>query len=146
MILSQSPPSPPLDVPPEAHLVLWPALALWLVALLRIPPHDRRLPTVWHDAMLASAAVLADATVVVARLRWPGPDTDAFCLAVLWFAVLLSVTAFIVLRAPRDGRGGSATADLPEPPWWPEFERSFREYTRRGPSAPRPRVPVGTGS
>ena len=132
----------------EIHLVLWPALVLWVLTLARRPARERRLP-MRLEAMLVGAALLSDASLVLAGLRWPGPESNSFVLALLWFALLLSLTVFLVLRAPRDGgdEGGSG-ADRPEPPWWPEFERRFREYTRSGPPprAPSRRIPAGTRS
>ena len=148
MIVSQHPPEPPVDVPFEAHLILWPALALWMLFLIRLPgPHRRMAPP--HEAMLVCAAFLADASVVVSGLRWPAPNADSFKLAVLWFALGLSLTVYLVLRAPRDdGDDGPAYEAPPEPPWWPDFERGFRDYARSGQPRPRsgPRVPVGTRS
>lgn len=58
-----------------------------------------------------------------------------------WFfagCALLTLGIFLLaaplMRPPRDGgdddgdgRDGSGPDD-PEPPWWPEFEREFRDY------------------
>ncbi len=148
MIVSQSPPQPPIEVPLAVHLVLWPALILWVWSLARRPARERRLP-VRVEVMLVSATLLADASVVLASVRWPAPNANSFVLAFVWFALLLSLTVFFVLRASRDDDDGDGSADdLPEPPWWPEFERGLRDYMRHGPrpDPPRPRVPAGTRS
>ena len=43
------------------------------------------------------------------------------------------------LMGPRpgggDGRGGAGPED-PDPPWWPEFERAFREHAEARRSTP----------
>ena len=38
---------------------------------------------------------------------------------------------------------GKSGADTPEPPWWPDFERQFRDYTGGRPKTPA-RAPVRT--
>jgi hypothetical protein len=63
--------------------------------------------------------------------------------------VLLSVTTYLILRAPDDGDdGGGPGEPEPEPPWWPEFERQLRDYTRGRPrgTAGSPRTPAGIAS
>ena len=148
MLLSQSPPQPPVEVPLAVHLVLWPLLIAWVWFLATRPARERRLP-IRQEAMLVCAAFLADASLVLAGLRWPGPESNSFVLALVWFALLLSLTVFFVLRAPRDDGDEDGPAEGPtEPPWWPDFERRFRDYTRTGPRppAPGPRVPAGTRS
>ena len=64
----------------------------------------------------------------------------------LWLAVLFSVSAYLVLRAPDGGDDGGSEADTPEPPWWPDFERQFRDYTGGRPedAGAQPRAPVRT--
>jgi hypothetical protein len=60
-----------------------------------------------------------------------------------WFfggCALLTLGIFLLaaplMRPPRDddggddGRGGGGSPDEPEPPWWPEFEREFRDYAK----------------
>ena len=60
-----------------------------------------------------------------------------------WFfggCALLTLGSFFLaapLMCPRrdddgddDGFGGSGP-DEPEPPWWPQFEREFRDYANR---------------
>ena len=89
--------------------------------------------------------MLVDGAALVAAFRWPTPASNSFVFAMLWLAVLFSVTAYFALRTPGDGRGGDGEAqDEPEPPWWPEFERELRDYMRRGPRPTRPpRAPAG---
>ncbi len=96
-----------------------------------------------------------DAGAFVAAVRWPSTASNSFILALLWLAVLFSVTAFLALRSPSDGGGGEdgQSEDPPEPPWWPDFERQFRDYTRGGPrrpaqqpKAPAPKAPERTPS
>jgi hypothetical protein len=70
----------------------------------------------------------------------PLPLAVALRLDVILFGAALVAFAVgaALLLAGRDDEGRGAL-DLPdEPPWWPEFERSFRAYARR---RPRPRVP-----
>ena len=59
---------------------------------------------------------------------------------------MLSITTYFALRTPDDG--GEDEADdrrIPEPPWWPDFERDLRDYMRRRPRQPTrpPRAPAG---
>jgi hypothetical protein len=136
----------PVSVPAWAHLVLWPALLLWMAVLVgqrrrRAWPCNGRV-----GALLVPLCLLADGAAFVAATRWPYPDASAFVFALLWLAVLLSVTTYFALRTPEDGRGGDGQEPPSQPPWWPEFERELRDYMRRGPrpSGARPRAPVGT--
>jgi hypothetical protein len=70
--------------------------------------------------------------------------SNSFILALVWLAVMFSVTAYFALRSSGDG-GEDEPEDRPEPPWWPDFERQFRDYTRRGPRSRGrpPRTPAG---
>jgi hypothetical protein len=129
-----------------AWLVPWIALIGWALLLARL---RRRRPWL-RSAPLAAALVVttlaADAATVVATARMSVTSGRSLALALLWIACILSVTTYLVLRTPDDGRDdpGSGT-EPPEPPWWPEFERSFRDYCRSGPrapQAPRPKEPA----
>jgi hypothetical protein len=94
--------------------------------------------------LLAVAALVADAAVIAATHSWTFAATYTL-LAITW---ALSLAAFLSLRRRDDGSdGGSDRAPDPEPPWWPDFERQFRDYARRqGPGARRgPRTPAGAG-
>lgn len=139
----------PVDVPPFIHLILWPALLAWVAALV----HLRRTRHPLCSSRLAFALVpltfLADVAVLVASLAWPAPASNSFVFGLLWVAVLLSLTTYILLRAADDGDdGGSDEQPGPEPPWWPEFERRFRDYARDRPRTPSgdPRSPAGTSA
>lgn len=103
---------------------------------------------------LVIATAFADASVVIAAGRMSEPGGQALASALLWIASFFSLTTYMVLRAPATGGGGgddgggggSDPPDDPgEPPWWPDFERDFREYARRAPRPHRgPRAPAGT--
>jgi hypothetical protein len=136
-----------LVLPPLGWIAPWVGLAVWWLALSRA---CRRLQ--WVRSMpicvgLVVATLFADASVVVASARMSTPGSREFAALILWIAGFFSITAFTVLRTPSSGRGdddgglGVAPED-PEPPWWPDFERDFNEYTRRRPE--RPKTPAGT--
>jgi hypothetical protein len=133
----------PLDVPAWSHLILWPALIVWALILARSRPRLRRSPLL---LALVPLCFLADLGALVVSFAWPTPASNSFVFAVLWLAVLLSTTTFLVLRAADDG--GEASDHEPEPPWWPEFERQLRDYTRGpgGSTGGNPRTPAGTSA
>lgn len=140
-------PGTPFSIPFFVHLILWPALLAWTVFLVR-----RRLSRGWpcswrFGVALAPACLFADAAALLAAIKWPSHDSTSFVLALLWLAALFSLTAYFALRTPDDGGsdGDEPDGDLPEPPWWPDFERDLRDYVRRGPqpSSRPPRVPSG---
>ena len=57
-----------------------------------------------------------------------------FGLCALLTLVLALITAPLLRpRRGDDGDGGSGVPREPDvpPPWWPEFEREFREYAER---------------
>jgi hypothetical protein len=91
--------------------------------------------------ILAGTALAADAAVIAAT------HSLSFAVAYSLLAVTwaLSVAAFLALRSHDDGSdsGGEPEPD-PEPPWWPDFERQFRDHVRRRERGPehRPRRPV----
>ena len=136
----------PLEVPAWVHLILWPAVLIWAVALRSARRDHRLLGSVWLGFALASVCFLVDAATLVAAVAWPTTAANSFVFAMLWLAVLFSVSAYLVLRAPDGGDDGGSEDDAPEPPWWPEFERQFRDYSRRGPGTPgrKPRTPIRT--
>jgi hypothetical protein len=135
----------PLEVPVWVHLVLWPALIIWAVALRSARRDHRLLGSARLGFALSIFCFLIDGATLAAAVAWPTPAANTFVLAMLWLAVLFSVSAYLVLRAPDGGDDGGSDGDAPEPPWWPEFERQFRDYTRGGPRTPArsPRTPVG---
>jgi hypothetical protein len=95
----------------------------------------------------ALMAFLADAAAVAATHSWPRPASSLAVYGLLAVGWGLSVIAFLLLRSGGGG-GDEPPAPEPEPPWWPEFERQFREYTRERPRTPnrRPRAPAGAGT
>jgi hypothetical protein len=139
----------PVDIPPSVHLILWPALLAWLAALVYLRRTRHPLCSSRLAFTLVPLTFLADAAVLVASLAWPAPASNSLIFGLLWVAVLLSVTTYILLRASDDGDdGGSEEHPGPEPPWWPEFERRFRDYARDRPRRPssNPRSPAGTSA
>ena len=134
----------PLEVPAWIHLVLWPALIVWAAALRSARRGHRLLGSAGLGFALSALCLGVDGATLAAAVTWPTPAADSFVFALLWLAALLSVSAYLVLRAPDGGDGGGGEGDAPEPPWWPEFERQFRDYTRAAPRTParRPRAPV----
>jgi hypothetical protein len=140
-------PGTPFAIPLFVHLILWPALAAWTVFLIR-RRRSRRWPCSGRLGIaLAPACFFADAAALLAAVKWPSHESTSFVLTLLWLAALLSITSYFGLRTPDDGGGdgGEPTDDLPEPPWWPDFERDLRNYERRGPQPPSrpPRIPTG---
>ena len=135
----------PLDVPVWSHLILWPALIVWTLFLARRRPRARRSPLL---LALVPLCFLADLGAFAVSIAWPTPGSNAFVFAVLWLAVLLSTTTYLILRTADDGDDGrGANEREPEPPWWPEFERQLRDYTRGpGRSGGNPRTPAGTSA
>ncbi len=135
----------PLDVPVWSHLILWPALVAWGLLLARRPRRRPRSPLL---GALIPLCFLADLGALAVSVAWPTPASNSFVFAVLWLAVLLSTTTYLVLRAPDEGDDGADGEQRePEPPWWPEFERQLRDYTRGpGGSGGNPRAPAGTSA
>jgi hypothetical protein len=139
----------PLDIPSSVHLALWPALIAWVLILLRLRRTHPGLRSTRLGVALFPVTMLADGAAVAASHIWATPAATPLVFAALWVAVLLSVTTYLILRAPDDGDDGGGPGELdPEPPWWPEFERRLRDYTRGHPrgTAGRPRTPAGISS
>jgi hypothetical protein len=139
----------PADVPASIHFVLWPVLVVWALVLIRLRRSHPRLRSARLGFALVPASIIADGAALAAAEIWATPAARPLVFALLWLAVLLSVTTYLVLRAPGergDGDGGAGD-DGPEPPWWPEFERELRDYIRNGPRRPAgPRMPAGTSA
>jgi hypothetical protein len=139
-------PGTPFVVPLFVHLILWPALAGWIVFLFR-RRRSRGWPCSWRFGIaLAPACLFTDAAALLAAVKWPSHDSTSFILVLLWLAALFSLTSYFALRTPDDGGGEDGADDeLPDPPWWPDFERDLRDYIRRGPKPPAkpPRLPTG---
>jgi hypothetical protein len=93
---------------------------------------------------LAALAFAADAAVVAAAHSWPAPISSAAVYGMLAFAWVLSLAAYFTLRSHGGSDDGPPEMPPdPDPPWWPEFERDFHDYARRGPRPTvRPRQPV----
>jgi len=135
----------PLEVPAWIHLVLWPALIVWAAALRSARRGHRLLGSAGLGFALAALCLGVDGATLAAAVVWPTPAADSFVFGLLWIAALFSVSAYLILRAPDGDDDGGSEGDPPEPPWWPEFERQFRDYTRAGPRKPArsPRAPAG---
>jgi hypothetical protein len=86
---------------------------------------------------------VVDVATLATAVLWPTSSANSFVFAMLWLAVLLSATTYLVLRRPDGGDDDGPEPGGPEPPWWPEFERQFRDYSRR-PRPRTPRTPAGT--
>ena len=84
----------------------------------------------WGAGVSAGYLVLAVAGAV---LRVPDAEVLFGVSAVL--ALILALIAAPLLRPRRDDDGnggiGASPPDEPQPPWWPEFERDFRDYADR---------------
>jgi hypothetical protein len=135
-----------IDLPWSAHVLLWPGLIVWLSLLAGGRSRRPWLRSPRLGFGLAAASVLADSATVAASRIWATPASSSFVFALLWLAMLLSLSAYLVLRARDDRDEGGSGEDATEPPWWPEFERQFRDYASgrpRPPSRP-PRTPLGT--
>jgi hypothetical protein len=140
-------PGTPLSIPFFVHVILWPLLIVWTVFLLR-RRRTQGWPCSWRFGIaLAPACFFTDAAALLAAIKWPSHDATSFVLTLLWLAALFSITSYFALRTPDDGGGGGGEPDedLPDPPWWPDFERDLRDYMRRGPKPPAkpPRIPTG---
>ena len=64
----------------------------------------------------------------------PGAEVLFGLGAVVTLALSLIVAPLLKPRRRDDGDGGTGAPlppDEPSPPWWPEFERDFREYAER---------------
>ena len=66
-------------------------------------------------------------------LRIPGAEVLFGLCAVITLALALVIAPLLKPRGPDDGDGGVSPPRPPDPspPWWPEFERDFREYAER---------------
>jgi hypothetical protein len=77
---------------------------------------------------------LALAVVGGVALHVPGAELLFGLCAFVTLALALAVAPLLKPRRRDDGDGG-VSAPLPpgdpSPPWWPEFEREFREYAER---------------
>jgi hypothetical protein len=104
------------------------AVGLALVAAIVIAaarPPSIQSPPSWVPWLLVATLPV----VVVGRLVIPGPEAIfqvAFILGVIGFA-LGAILMLSTDDEPEDWR----TGDLEPPPWWPDFERDFHDYSRK---------------
>lgn len=138
----------PVDVPPSLHLVLWPALIAWIAALIRLRQSEPRLRSARLGFALVPVSILSAGWAVAASHIWATPAARSLVFAFLWLAVLVSATAYLVLRAPDDDSGDGQDPEPSEPPWWLEFERQLRDYERQRPrrQSRGPGTPAGTAA
>ena len=145
-MLVQAQPGTPIEVPLLVHAILWPALILWASFLYR-RRRTRRWPLSQRlGVVLVPLCFVCDAGALAAARTWPTADSNSFVFALVWAAFAVSLTAYFALSAPGDDGHDDFEEAEPEPPWWPDFERKFRDYTRGGPKSPapeRPRNPAG---
>jgi hypothetical protein len=78
---------------------------------------------------LGSALVALAIATALLGLVTPGPSAAREDELFLCSFVLLVIGSVLVLRG--DDEDGREQGDDDEPPWWPEFEASFRSYARR---------------
>jgi hypothetical protein len=86
----------------------------------------------WGAGVSAGYAVLA--VIGGAALHVPGAELLFGLCAVVSLALSLIVAPLLRPRRGDDDDGGIGMRhppDDPQPPWWPEFERDFREYAER---------------
>jgi hypothetical protein len=138
----------PVDFPPSLHLALWPALIVWIAALISLRQSEPRLRSARLGFALVPIAILSAGWAVAASHIWATPAARSLVFAFLWLAVMVSATAYLVLRAPDDEGEDGQDPEAPEPPWWPEFERQLRDYQRQRSQGPSggPRTPAGTAA
>jgi hypothetical protein len=135
-------------VPAVVEIAPWAVLVVWWFVVLRYR-RRRWLRSAAVVVGLVATSLLADASALLAAERMSPTRGQSLALALLWVAAVLSITTYLVLRAPGEGGGGDGPEppdDDPEPPWWPEFEREFRDYAQRArrPGGRKPRTPAGT--
>jgi hypothetical protein len=86
----------------------------------------------WGAGVAAGYAVLGLVTGVAFGV--PGAELLFGLCAVLTLVLALVVAPLLKPRRGDDGDGGTGARhppDRPSPPWWPQFERDFREYAER---------------
>ena len=98
-------------------------------------------------AGLLVGTFFADAAAFIAIERMTPTHGRALALAVLVLAYVLSIATCLALWAHGRGGGddGGSEGEPPDPPWWPQFERAFRDYARRQPprsGRPGPKQPA----
>jgi hypothetical protein len=86
----------------------------------------------WGAGVAAGYAALG--AIAGVAFRVPGAELLFGLCAVITLVLALIVAPLLEPRRRDDGDGGTGAQlppDEPSPPWWPEFEREFREYAER---------------
>lgn len=126
--------------------VLWAGLAIWLV---RLWTAQSTIGSANTAMALCGASFAATAAVIMATAAWPAAHAVNATRLFLWLAFALGLSGVVMWWHHRadgvDGDGGSVREPDPEPPWWPEFERDFRDYERPLGRAQREEPDVGVG-
>ena len=110
------------------------AVGLGVIGAISLAPLYASRLRVRHSSHLGSTLVLAAIGVTFCCAGAPGAFPLQPVLAILAFPLLLGGALLLLNQGPDDGHDWSGDD---EPPWWPEFEREFRRYSRR------PRQPAG---
>ena len=107
-----------------------------VAAITVAPLYVNHLP-LRRSPRLGVALVLAAVGVICLAIR-DGSSAVPLRAELVLVAFPALVAGSLLLLAPADGGSdGGSSGRGGDPPWWPEFEDSFRRYSRR------PRVPVG---
>jgi hypothetical protein len=85
----------------------------------------------WGVGISAGHLVLGLIGAMVFRV--PGSDTFFGLCAIVTLVLAFAAAPLLRPRRRGEGDGGLGTTLPPEtpPPWWPQFERDFREYAER---------------
>jgi len=85
----------------------------------------------WGAGVSAGYTVLG--VIGGVALHVPGAELLFGLCAVITLVLSFAVAPLLRPRRTDDGDGGISTPapDHPPPPWWPDFERDFREYAER---------------
>jgi hypothetical protein len=109
------------------------ALALGFSVLAAIAIGARRSPTpasprAWRPLGYALIAVPLPLAVALHLFVWPASALDriAFVLGVVAFGA----GALFVLASDDEGEQPELSDDPDPAPWWPDFEREFRDYVQ----------------
>jgi hypothetical protein len=135
-------PTPP-EVPTWVEAALWAALVAWVFFL---GARGRHVGSGGLAMSLCLASFPLVAAVIAATETWDQPQARSFIRLILWMAVALGVSGVVMWLHHRSDEPRSDGGDEPDPEpappgdpdpsWWPEFERDFRDYAKR------PRQPV----
>ena len=86
--------------------------------------------------MRAAGAGVAAGHLALGAVAWlllgvPGAMLLFGLAAALSLGLALLAAPLLRPRPPRDDGGTPRAVDPPEPPWWPEFDRAFRDWAAR---------------